>query len=48
MKKPLICDIPFAQRLAQQLNGKPGQEVYNSMRQQYDWSRESNQKRAIR
>lgn len=48
MKKPLICDMPFAQRLAQQLNEKPGQEIYNGLKKPYDWGRESNQKRAIR
>ena len=40
--------MSYAERLAQQLAQAPQREVINTCKKQYDWSREANQKRAVR
>ena len=40
--------MSYAERLAKQLEQAPQKEVYNSFKKTYDWSREANQKRAVR
>lgn len=38
----------FAERLAEQMQEKPGKEVYNGLKKPYDWKQEANAKRPIR
>lgn len=40
--------MSFAERLAKQLEQAPQKEVHNSLKKQYDWSKEASQKRPIR